>query len=63
MITRADNANTVVILPTHQYETKLQDFIQNNDFHAKTMDPTKTFETQVRTMIKQSPNLIPKDYR
>jgi len=55
MITRADKGNTVVILPTHQYETKLQDFIQNNNFHAKTTDSTKTFQTQVRTTIKQSP--------
>jgi len=63
MITRADKGNTVVILPTHQYETKLHDFIQNNDFHTKTTDPTKTFQMQVRTTIKQSPTQIPKDYR
>jgi len=44
MLTRADKDNTIVILPTHQYETKLQDFIQNNDFHTKATDPTKTFQ-------------------
>ena len=63
VITKADKGNTVVlllILPTQQYETKLQDFIQNNDFHIQATDPTKTFQTQVRTTIKQSPNLIPK---
>ena len=63
MITRADKANTVVILPTHQYKTKLQDFLQNKDFHTKTTDPTRTFQTQITATIKQSPTLIPKDYR
>jgi len=27
------------------------------------MDPTKTFQTQIRATIKQSPTLIPKNYR
>ena len=63
MVTRADKGNTTVILSTHQYETKLQDFIQNNDSHTKATDPTKTFQTQIRTKIKQSPTLTAKDYR
>jgi len=63
MVIGADKDNTMVMLPTHQYETKLQDFIQNNDFHTKTTDPTKTFQTQIRTTIKQSPILTVKDYR
>ena len=63
MITRADKGSTIVILPTQQYETKLNDFIQTHDFHSQTTDPTKTFQTQVRTTIKQSPNLIPIDHR
>ena len=63
MVTRADKGNTIVILTTHQYETTLQDFIQNNDFHTKATDPTKTFQTQIITTIKQSPTLTVKDYR
>ena len=62
-ITKADKGNTVVILPTHQYDTKLQDFIHNNDLHIQTTDPTKMFQTQVRNTIKRSPILIPKDHR
>jgi len=45
LITRADKGNSIVILPTHQYETKLQDFLRNNDFHTITTDPTTTFQT------------------
>ena len=63
MITKADKGNTTVILPTHQYETKLQDFISNNDFRTKATDPTKTFQTQIQSTIKQSPTLISKDHR
>jgi hypothetical protein len=63
MITRADKGNTVVILPTHQYETKLQDFLRNNDFHTNTTDPTTTYQTQIRTTIKQTPTVIPKEGR
>jgi len=63
MVTRADKGNTIMILPIHQYETKLQDFIKNNDVHTKVTDPTKTFQTQIRTTIKQSPTVTAKDYR
>ena len=63
MVTRTDKGNTIVMIPTHQYENKLQDFIQNNDFHTKGTDTTKTFQTQIRTTIQQSPTLIAKDCR
>jgi hypothetical protein len=62
-VTRADKGNTLVILPTHQYETNLQDFIKNNEFHTKANNPTKTFQTQIRSTIKHSPTLIDKDHR
>jgi len=63
LITHADKSNSIVILPTHQYETKLQDFIHNNDFHTRTIDSTPTFQTQIRATIRQSPTLIPKEYK
>ena len=44
----------VVIISTHQYETKLQDFLGNSDFHTSTTDPATTFQTQIRSTIKQS---------
>jgi len=34
MITRADKGNSLVILPTKQYDTKIQDFIQTNHFQT-----------------------------
>jgi hypothetical protein len=63
MVTRADKGNSMVILPTHQYEAKLQDFLRNKDFHTITTDPTPTFQTQIRATVRQSPTLIPKEQR
>ena len=63
MITRADKGNSIVILPTQQYETKIQNFIHNNNFHTATTDPTNTFQNQIRQTIKESTSLIPKDSR
>jgi len=60
-VTCADKGNSMVILHTHQYETKLQDFLRNNDFHTITTDPTPTFQTQIRAAIRQSLTLIPKE--
>jgi len=63
MITRADKGNSIVVLPTHQYETKIQNFILNNNFCTATTDPTNTFQTQVRQKINESSTLIPRDSR
>jgi hypothetical protein len=63
LITCTDRGNTIVILPTHQYETKIQNFLLDNNFHTDTTDPTRAFQTQIRNTIKESMTLIPKDSR
>jgi len=63
MITQSDNCNTIIILPTHQYETKIQYFILNNNFHTAITDPTNTFQTQIEQTLKESTTLIPKGSR
>jgi len=59
MIASADKGNSLVVLPIHQYESKIQDFIETNNFQSSTSDPTKTFQSQVRKTVNHSPNLIP----
>ena len=59
MIASADKGNSLVILPIQQYEAKVQDFIDNNNFQTSPSNPTKTFQNQVRKTINQSPTLIP----
>jgi len=60
MIARADKGNSIVILPTIQYEAKIQDFILNNNFRTTTTDPTNTFQSHIRQTINESRTLIPR---
>ena len=59
VIASADKRNSLVILPIHQYESKIQDVIDTNNFRTSSSEPTKTFQSQVRKTINHSPNLIP----
>jgi hypothetical protein len=60
-ITTADKGNSLVILPTQQYTTKIQNFIDTNNFHTSNTDPTKNFQNQIRKTINNSTNLISQD--
>ena len=61
--TKADKGNSIVILPTTQYDNKIEDFLSDNIFRTSTVDPTNAFQNQVRSTIKQSKTLIPEDNR
>ena len=63
MVTRADKGNSMLIIPIPQYESKVQDFIDNNDFQNDTQDPTTVFQKQIRATIRNSTTLIPKEHR
>jgi hypothetical protein len=61
-ITRADKGNSLVILPTPQYDLKIEKFLNDNSFHTIATDPTKTFQNQVRRRQENSSKtLIHKD--
>jgi hypothetical protein len=61
MIAQADKGNSLVILPIQQYDSKIQDFIQANNFQDTTKDPTKNFQSQIRKAISNSKTLIPRE--
>jgi len=61
MITRADKGNSLVILPTDLYETKVEQSIQSNNFITAKTNPTDSFQTQVRKVINNRKTLIPLD--
>ena len=61
MIAREDKGNSIVILPTQQYESTIQDFLHGNNFITTTRDPTNTFQTEIKNTIKQSKTLSPSD--
>jgi hypothetical protein len=48
IVTRADKGNSIVILPTPLNESKIDNFMSDNNFHTTTTDPTNSFQTQVR---------------
>jgi len=58
MITRADKGNSLVILPTEQYENKVEQFIQSNNFLTSKSNPTESFQTQVRKVVNNNKALI-----
>jgi hypothetical protein len=62
-VTRADKGNSIVILPTQQYNSKLHEFIQANDFNTTNTDPTKTFQSQISKTVNGSKVLIPQESR
>jgi len=61
MITRADKGNSLVILPTQQYESKVHNFLPANQFQTISTDPTKSYQTQIRKTIHSSRTPIPHD--
>jgi len=58
MVRRADEGNSLVILPIKQYDYKINDFILANKFQTTTQDPAKSFQSQVRKVINNSKTLI-----
>jgi hypothetical protein len=63
VLTSADKGNTIVILPTIQYQNKIQDFIAGNNFHISNTDPTTSYQKQVRKTINNSTTMINKNSR
>jgi len=54
MITRADKRNSIAILPIQEYETKIQNFLNENNFQTSIADSTKTFQNQITKTINNS---------
>jgi hypothetical protein len=58
MITRANKGNSLVILPIKHYNAKVQNFVQANNFHTATKEPTKNFHSQIRKITNNRKTLI-----
>lgn len=63
IITRADKGNSLVILPSQQYKSKVHNFLQANRFQTTSTDPTKTYQNLIGKTINDSKTLIPQDSR
>jgi hypothetical protein len=45
-IAKTDKGNSLVIIPSKQYEDKIQNFVDNNKFHVTDTDPTNLSRTK-----------------
>ena len=61
MIAKVDKGNPVVVIPFQQYETKIQNFLDENSFHTCNTYPTNTFQNQIRKTINNSKIFIPQN--
>jgi hypothetical protein len=61
IITKADKGNCIVILCQNDYHAKVTDFLENNNFDIETIDPTNTFQKEIRNSINLYQLIIPKD--
>jgi hypothetical protein len=63
MIAKADQGNSIVILPIQHYNMKIHNFITDNHFQTVNVDPTNIFQNQIRKTINHSKTLIPQDFK
>jgi hypothetical protein len=57
IITKADKSNTVVIIEKHDYETKVNKFINDNSFMMLNKDPTQEYNKNANTSISKCKTL------
>jgi plasmid maintenance system killer protein len=57
ILARADNGRTIVILHKHEYDSKIMNFIHDNDFTCTIVHPTKGY----KKIIKIVTPIIPKN--
>jgi hypothetical protein len=60
-ITSADKGNSIAILLTQQYNTKIQTLIDKNNFVTSTTNPTNTSQNQIMNPINFSTTLNSQD--
>jgi hypothetical protein len=53
IITKAGKGNSLIIMYEGDYDSKIHNFIKDNNFNTSAIDPTKTFQTLIRL---QNPN-------
>jgi hypothetical protein len=63
MIAHTDKGNSLMILPIKQYDSKITDLIQANNFQTTKRDSTKTFQSQGRKVVTDSKTLIPQEIK
>jgi hypothetical protein len=58
-VTSGDKGNSIVILPIQQHNSKIQNFVDKNNFQTSATNPTTKFQNQIRKTVNHSSTLIP----
>ena len=58
-IIKSDKGNTIVITYLDTYHTKIQEFINTNNFTRIASDPTKKFQKELRQAVNKCSHIIP----
>jgi hypothetical protein len=61
MVTEADKGNSMVIIYKNEYNNKVHDFIDKNNFQQAPHDPTKKLKRSIRALINDCKEIIPKE--
>ena len=61
MITKADKRNSIIVMYTSEYNSKIDNFIYNNNFMCLTTDATRKLQHDIRNTVNEYRNVIPKD--
>jgi hypothetical protein len=61
IITQAEKGKTIVIIHEQEYNTIINNFIQTNKFTDITQNPLNTHQNNIKQIIKQFPEHIPKN--
>jgi hypothetical protein len=61
MVSKADKGNSIVILYQNDYHSKVKDFINSSNFTILKKNPTKSFQSKIKSTIKNCPAILPKN--
>jgi hypothetical protein len=60
-ISKADKGNSIVIMYDKDYNDKIQEYIQKNNFTILNKNPTTTFQNKIKATLKNCHTIIHKD--
>jgi hypothetical protein len=61
IVTKADKGNSVVIIYQEDYHDNVKKFINDHNLTTVNSDPTRTFQKELRSSVKECHNLIMKE--
>ena len=61
MITKADKGSSVIVMYSPEYNNKIDNFIDSNNFACLTTDITRKLQRDIRNTVNDCHSVIPKD--